>query len=119
MASKPVNTGLPAGFESPFKRVQMEERMDDSLACVATLTNRSMQDIKKMAFEMGLPQHGPYYVGEDNGAKLLGAITNDTFRFLASGQRHLQVFEQAFTTLNAPSAPLFCITFVIDGDVKA
>jgi hypothetical protein len=49
----------------------MEERMDDSLACIATLTNRSMEDVKKMAFDMGLPQHGPCYVTEDMIAKLL------------------------------------------------
>jgi hypothetical protein len=71
MASKPVNSGLPQGFESPFKRVQMEERMDDSMACIATLAGRSLEEVKKLAFDMGLPKNGPCYVTEDMIAKLL------------------------------------------------
>jgi len=71
MASKPVNSGLRQGFEPPFKRVQMEERMDDSLACIATLTGRPLEEVKKLAFDMGLPKNGPCYVTEDMIAKLL------------------------------------------------
>lgn len=43
MATKQVNTGLPQGFKSPFNRVPMKDRMDDSLACVATLTSRPLE----------------------------------------------------------------------------
>jgi hypothetical protein len=71
MASKAVNAGLPQGYQSPFKRVQMRERMDDSLACVATLTGRTLEDITKMAIEFGLPAYGPCFVGEEMIAKLL------------------------------------------------
>lgn len=71
MASKAINTGLPAGFKSPFTRVAMRERMDDSLACVATLTGKTWEDIMKMAVDMGLPEHGPCYVTEELIAKLL------------------------------------------------
>jgi hypothetical protein len=71
MASKPINTGLPQGFQSPFKRVQMAATMDDSMACISTLTGRNLEEVMKMAAEMGLPQHGPYYVSEDMIAKLL------------------------------------------------
>jgi hypothetical protein len=72
MASKPaINTGLPEGFQSPFKRVQMEERMDDSLACIATLTGRSLADVHKMAVEFGVPAFGPYFITESKIAALL------------------------------------------------
>lgn len=89
MASKPVNTGLPSGFASPFKRVQMEERMDDSLACIATLTNRELVEVKKMAFDLGLPQHGPCYVTEDMIAKLLMKAGN----LVGSKYKDFQKFE--------------------------
>jgi hypothetical protein len=49
----------------------MQERMDDSLACIATLTGRSLEEIMKMAIDLGLPKNGPYFVGEDMIAKLL------------------------------------------------
>lgn len=53
---------MPEGFASPFKRVQMEERNDDALACIAILTARSLQEITRLAVELGYPQHGPAYV---------------------------------------------------------
>ena len=63
--------GLPPGYVSPFKRVQMEERIDDALACVAILTNQSLADIKKLAFQHGFPEHGPAWVNDLLIAKLL------------------------------------------------
>lgn len=71
MASKKVNKGLPELFTSPFARVQMKERIDDSLACIATLTNRTLEDVTKMAIDFGLPANGPCFVNEDMIAKLL------------------------------------------------
>lgn len=71
MASKQINSGLPQGFKSPFNRVPMKERMDDSIACVSTVANRSLEEVTKMAFDMGLPQHGPCYVTHDMIARLL------------------------------------------------
>jgi hypothetical protein len=76
MASKAVNTGLPEGFVSPFKRVEMRERMDDSLACIATLTGRTLDDVTKLAIEFGLPPYGPCFVDEDMIAKLLMNLGN-------------------------------------------
>jgi len=74
MTIKPnSSTGLPQGFQSPFRRVQMQERMDDSLACIATLTGKTLSEISAMAVQMGLPAHGPCYVDEDLIAKLLMA----------------------------------------------
>jgi hypothetical protein len=71
MASKAANTGLPEGFESPFTRIEMRERMDDSLACIATLTGKTLEEITAMAIGLGLPPFGPCYVTEDMIAKLL------------------------------------------------
>lgn len=72
MASKSAtNTGLPEGFESPFKRVQMIDRNGDSLACVATLTGKTIEEVNKAAVELGLPARGPYFVDGVMIAKLL------------------------------------------------
>lgn len=53
---------IPDGFQSPFKRVQMEERNDDALACVATLAGSTLVEITKLAVQLGYPPHGPAYV---------------------------------------------------------
>lgn len=72
MASKlATNTGLPEGFKSPFKRVQMEERMDDSIACIATLTGRKLEDVHTLAVQFGVPAFGPYFITETKIAALL------------------------------------------------
>lgn len=71
MATTKPNNGLPPGYVSPFKRVEMEERIDDALACVAILTNQSLADIKKLAFHHGFPEHGPAWVNDPLIAKLL------------------------------------------------
>jgi hypothetical protein len=72
MATTKSNNGaLPAGFVSVFKRVEMIERIDDSLCCVAMLTHRSLAEIKEQAFKFGLPRTGPAWVFNDMIAKLL------------------------------------------------
>lgn len=71
MATIKPNNGLPPGYVSPFKRVEMEERIDDALACVAILTKQSLADIKKLAFQHGFPEHGPAWVNDPLIAKLL------------------------------------------------
>lgn len=68
---KPNDGKIPPGYVSPFKHVQMEERIDDALACVAILTNQSLADIKKLAYQHGFPEHGPAWVGDPLIAKLL------------------------------------------------
>lgn len=59
--STPTETGLPAGFVSPFKRVEMQPnvRIDDGMACIAMLTNQSLDTIMKAAFQRGVAEHGP------------------------------------------------------------
>lgn len=53
-----------------------------------------------------------------NGAKWEGAIPADSFYQLATVGRQLPLFEEAFVSMNAPRAPLFCITPVIDGVIS-
>lgn len=59
--STPAETGLPAGFVSPFKRVEMQPniRIDDGMACIAMLTNQPLDTIMKAAFQHGVAEHGP------------------------------------------------------------
>lgn len=72
MASKPATTiGLPEGVESPLKRVQMEERGDDVIACISTLTGRPLADVHKLAVQFGVPAVGPYFISESKIAALL------------------------------------------------
>ena len=65
MASAPTapgNGSLPAGFVSPFKRIPMAGTHDDLLACAAVLTNKTMEEVKKMAVTLGMRANGPFYV---------------------------------------------------------
>jgi hypothetical protein len=59
--STPTETGLPAGFVSPFTRVEMQPniRIDDGMACIAMLTNQPLDTIMKAAFQHGVAEHGP------------------------------------------------------------
>ena len=62
---KSTTTGkLPEGFVSPFTRVAMEPnaRIDDGLACIATLTGQTLENIKQHAYKLGLNEHGPAWV---------------------------------------------------------
>ena len=71
MASAKIPGQIPSGYVSPFKHVLMEERIDDTLACVAMLTSQSLADIKEQAFKFGLPKFGPAWVYNEMVAKLL------------------------------------------------
>ena len=67
MASAPTKDSggqLPAGFQSPFKRVPMQGTHDDLLACAATLCGKSAEDIKKMAVTLGMRANGPFIMDE-------------------------------------------------------
>ncbi|OAK60218.1 hypothetical protein A3K87_24195 [Variovorax paradoxus] len=59
--STPTETGLPAGFVSPFTRVEMQPniRIDDGMACIAMLTKQPLDTIMKAAFQQGVAEHGP------------------------------------------------------------
>jgi hypothetical protein len=62
---------IPEGFASPFKRAQMEERNDDALACIATLSSRALGEVTTLAVQIGYPKHGPAYVTNALITKLL------------------------------------------------
>jgi hypothetical protein len=59
-----AETGLPAGFMSPFTRVEMQPniRIDDGLCCIAMVTNQSLETITKAAHRNGLPLNGPTWI---------------------------------------------------------
>lgn len=70
--SKKTNGGtFPEAFVSPFKRVQMTERNDDALACVATLSGRTLEEVTKLAIQLGYPKHGPAFVDNKLLTKIL------------------------------------------------
>jgi hypothetical protein len=52
----------------------MKERMDDALACVATLTGKTLEEVYEAAFSNGYPKHGPAYPSEALLAKLLMSL---------------------------------------------
>jgi hypothetical protein len=70
-AMKPTNGTIPTGYVSPFKRVPMNGTHDDLLACAATLCNKSMEDVKKMAVTLGLRANGPFTMDETLFRKIM------------------------------------------------
>lgn len=67
---------LPAGFTSPFTRVPMSGRIDDAMACIATLTGNTLADVTKEAIAIGYPEHGPAMLSEDQIAMLCMKLGN-------------------------------------------
>jgi hypothetical protein len=55
---------FPEGFVSPFSRVEMQPgvRIDDGLCCISMLTKQPLADVTKLAYELGVPEHGPAWV---------------------------------------------------------
>jgi hypothetical protein len=91
MAKKqPSGGAIPADFQSPFSRVAMDHpRGDDALACVATLTGRSLDEITKFAVQIGYPPDGPAYVAN---AGLLGRLLHN-FRLVADEWQEVTSFD--------------------------
>lgn len=65
---------FPEGFVSPFKRVQMEERNDDALACISTLANKTLAEVTKIAVDQGYPPFGPAFVDNSLMTRVLGKL---------------------------------------------
>jgi hypothetical protein len=89
MASKPVTPNLPEGFAPPFKSiVQQKTRHDDVLACIATLTGTTLEDVWKLAIDQNwLPPEGQYWVSEQVIASLvqrLGALRSSNWKDFTS-----------------------------------
>lgn len=80
MATTSSNTAssLPTGFVSPFKRVPMQERIDDALACIAMLTQTELGTVNAAAIKAGYPAHGPAWVTYPLIAKLLSQLNSQT-----------------------------------------
>jgi hypothetical protein len=91
MAKKqPSGGAMPADFQSPFARVAMDHpRGDDALACVATLTGQSLEEITKLAVQMGYPPDGPAYVAN---AGLLTRLLHN-FRLAADDWQEVTSFD--------------------------
>lgn len=53
-----------------FTRVQQSGDFDDLYACLATLGQKSLAEIKTIAVGFGAPEHGPYAVNEELIAKI-------------------------------------------------
>lgn len=72
MATAKHNNGqFPAGFVSPFTRVEMKGTHDDLLACAATLCGKSIDDAKKVAVALGMPSNGPFCVDDELFRKIV------------------------------------------------
>lgn len=89
MASKSANQGLPQGFKPPFKTlVQAKSRHDDVLACIATITETSLDDVWKLAISQSwLPATGQYWVSEQLIASLcqrLGGLRSTAWKDFVS-----------------------------------
>lgn len=56
-----TETGLPAGFVSPFTRVEMQPniRIDDGMCAIASLARQPLDTIMKDAIKLGLAPHAP------------------------------------------------------------
>ena len=71
MATTKVQNKIAENYVSPFNHVLSEERIDDTLACIAMLTNQTLAAVKEQAFKFGLPRNGPAWVYNEMVAKLL------------------------------------------------
>jgi hypothetical protein len=57
-----VTSNTASSFQPVFKRVQQRTEHDDSLACIAIVTGKQLDDVLKAAItEFGHPTHGPYW----------------------------------------------------------
>lgn len=73
--SKNLSGGkIPDGFVVPFTRIEQQERNDDALACIATVTGRTMEQVLEVAFSKGYPKHGPALVTNGLITKILHSL---------------------------------------------
>jgi hypothetical protein len=62
---------IPATYKVPYRHILAEERIDDTLACIAMVTHQTLADIKEQAYRFGLPRNGPAWVYPEMASKLL------------------------------------------------
>ena len=79
MASAPATTGNTPKYRPLFKRVAQNDLKDGihcadfigELACIATITSQTLDEIRACALKNGLPGHGPFWITEDLIQKVL------------------------------------------------
>ena len=60
--AKPETPQVPAsGFQPAYKRVAQAGDFDCAFACIATICNKTLADVRQVASErFKIPKHGPY-----------------------------------------------------------
>lgn len=82
---------------------------------LAFLQSQTMTDLKK-AIRFLIPSR--YLIEDEVTGKTINALKYEKFRTLTQMNLHTQVFEEIFQSFNASQTPLFCLTPVIDGELK-
>ncbi len=82
---------------------------------LAFLQSQAMTDLKK-AIRFLIPNR--YLIEDEATGKTINALKYEKFRTLTQMNLHTQVFEEIFQSFNASQTPLFCLTPVIDGELK-
>ncbi len=82
---------------------------------LAFLQSQAITDLKK-AIRLLIPSR--YLIEDEATGETINALKYEKFRKLTQMNLHTQVFEEIFQSFNASQTPLFCLTPVIDGELK-
>jgi len=82
---------------------------------LAFLQSQLVTDFKK-AIRLLLPNR--YLIEYGATGKTINALKYEKFRALTQMNLYMQVFEEIFQSFNASQNPLFCLTPVIDGELR-
>jgi hypothetical protein len=82
---------------------------------LAFLKNQVVADFKK-AIRILIPNR--YLIENDITGERISALKYENFRVLAQMNLHMQVFEEIFQSFNASATPLFCMTPVVEGELR-
>lgn len=62
-------------LQPAFKRVQQSNDFDCAFACIATITGKSLEDVRRIAIkEFGHPAVGPFWISEELICKLFAHL---------------------------------------------
>ena len=90
------------------RRVQNQEKL-------AFLKNQFVADFKK-AIRILIPNR--YLIENEVTGERINALKYEKFRVLMQMNLHMQVFEEIFQSFNASATPLFCMTPVVEGELR-
>lgn len=82
---------------------------------LAFLKNQVVADFKK-AIRILIPNR--YLIENEVTGERINALKYEKFRVLMQMNLHMQVFEEIFQSFNASATPLFCITPVVEGELR-